>query len=239
MRSIGSIDGVTTAADSALPATTSRTHVTVLLALTFATGIIDALSWLGLNGVFTANMTGNVLIIGMGAANAGGARWLPPLLSVACFMLGCALTGRLQMHEPPGWSHRTSALLMAVATTVLGLGIVTLIWPPHHFAASAYAVTAVLALAMGTQGTEAMRVAVPQLITVAVSSAVIGVGMSLFLGATRGAGVLRRALAIVLLALGALAGSLLAQVSFGVGLLVAGAVMAVVVALGHSVRTQR
>lgn len=143
------------------------------------------------------------------------------------------------MHEPPGWSHRTSALLMAVATTVLGLGIVTLIWPPHHFAASAYAVTAVLALAMGTQGTEAMRVAVPQLITVAVSSAVIGVGMSLFLGATRGAGVLRRALAIVLLALGALAGSLLAQVSFGVGLLVAGAVMAVVVALGHSVRTQR
>ena len=58
---------------------TARSTLWLLLALTFSTGMIDALSWLGLNGVFTANMTGNVLIIGMGAVGAGGAHWAPPL----------------------------------------------------------------------------------------------------------------------------------------------------------------
>jgi hypothetical protein len=36
-----------------------------MLALTFTTGIVDAVGYLGLDRVFTANMTGNVVILGM------------------------------------------------------------------------------------------------------------------------------------------------------------------------------
>ena len=37
----------------------------MLLALTFAAGCVDALSYLGLSRVFTANMTGNAVLLGL------------------------------------------------------------------------------------------------------------------------------------------------------------------------------
>ena len=143
---------------------TSRSTLWLLLALTFSTGMIDALSWLGLNGVFTANMTGNVLIIGMGAVGAGGAHWAPPLAALVIFLLGAATAGRLQRGQPPGWSRRTTAIFAVVGAIVAALGAASLAWPPRHFDASAYLVMSALAFAMGAQGAEAMRLAVPQII---------------------------------------------------------------------------
>src|SRR5450432_172262 len=43
----------------------------VLALLTFATGLVDAASVLGLGHVFTANMTGNVVFLGFSLAGAG------------------------------------------------------------------------------------------------------------------------------------------------------------------------
>jgi hypothetical protein len=37
-----------------------------LLALTFTTGLVDAVSYLALGRVFTANMTGNIVLLGSG-----------------------------------------------------------------------------------------------------------------------------------------------------------------------------
>ena len=39
-----------------------------LLVLTFTTGLVDAVSYLGLGHVFTANMTGNIVFLGFGIA---------------------------------------------------------------------------------------------------------------------------------------------------------------------------
>jgi uncharacterized membrane protein YoaK (UPF0700 family) len=39
-------------------------HLVLMMVLTFTTGIIDAVGYLGLDRVFTANMTGNVVILG-------------------------------------------------------------------------------------------------------------------------------------------------------------------------------
>ena len=211
-----------------------------LLALTFSTGIIDALSWLGLNGVFTANMTGNVLIIGMGAVGAGGAHWAPPLAALVIFLLGAATAGRVQRDQPPGWSARTTTIFVVVGAIVLALGVASLAWPPRHFDESAYIVMGALAFAMGAQGAEAMRLAVPHIITVAVSSAVVGLGVSLFIAPhTRdrdGHDLLRRALAIVALIGGAIVGSLLLQIAFGLGLVVAAAIVLTAVAVATRFR---
>ena len=46
--------------------------VVTLAALTVVSGFIDAVSFLGLGHVFTANMTGNVVLIGFAAAGAAG-----------------------------------------------------------------------------------------------------------------------------------------------------------------------
>jgi uncharacterized membrane protein YoaK (UPF0700 family) len=44
----------------------------VLVALTVTTGLIDAVSVLGLGRVFTANMTGNIVFLGFGLAGVPG-----------------------------------------------------------------------------------------------------------------------------------------------------------------------
>ena len=211
------------------PARSEVGTVACLLVLTFSTGIIDALSWLGLNGVFTANMTGNVLIIGMGAVGAGGAHWAPPLAALVLFLVGAATVGLVQLRAAPGWGRATTAIFLSVGAAVLVVGIVTLALPPERFEVSAYVVTAVLAFGMGMQGAEALRLAVPQLITVAVSSAVVGLGAALFVvpkvgSETRG-GIVRRVGAIAALAGGAIVGSLLLRVSFGLGLVAASVVI--------------
>ena len=45
--------------------------VGTLFGLTFVTGVIDAVSFLGLGHVFTANMTGNVVLLGFALGGNG------------------------------------------------------------------------------------------------------------------------------------------------------------------------
>ena len=54
-----------TLSDSRAPAHPPQL-IGALLALTFTTGLVDAVSLLGLGRVFTANMTGNVVLLGFG-----------------------------------------------------------------------------------------------------------------------------------------------------------------------------
>ena len=54
--------------------------VVTLAALTVVSGFVDAVSFLGLGHVFTANMTGNLVLIGFAAAGAPGSPWRPACL---------------------------------------------------------------------------------------------------------------------------------------------------------------
>src|ERR1700758_3322999 len=66
-----------------------------LLVLTFTTGLVDAVSYLGLNHVFTANMTGNVVLLGFGIAGRGGLPVVAPLVSLGAFLVGAGGGGLL------------------------------------------------------------------------------------------------------------------------------------------------
>jgi uncharacterized membrane protein YoaK (UPF0700 family) len=44
-----------------------------LLGLTVVTGVVDAVSFLGLGHIFTANMTGNVVFLGFALGGGAGA----------------------------------------------------------------------------------------------------------------------------------------------------------------------
>src|ERR1700729_3263359 len=67
----------------------------MLLVLTVTTGLVDATTYLGLGHVFAANMTGNIVLLGFGIAGAGGLPVLSPIVSLACFLVGAGLGGRL------------------------------------------------------------------------------------------------------------------------------------------------
>src|SRR5438067_13075355 len=97
-----------------------------LLVLTFTTGLVDAVSYLGLGRVFTANMTGNVVLLGFGIAGSGGLPVLAPIISLAAFLIGAAVGGvlakRLLVRHP---EHLGAALgvevsIIAVAAIIAG-----------------------------------------------------------------------------------------------------------------------
>ncbi len=67
----------------------------VLIMLAFASGLIDAASYLGLGHVFTANMTGNILLLGLATAGASGFSTSACLVSVGAFLVGAGVAGWL------------------------------------------------------------------------------------------------------------------------------------------------
>jgi len=73
---------------------TERLHLALMLTLTFTTGINDAVGYLGLDKVFTGNMTGNVVVLGMGLVRGTDLPVLGPALALLGFMAGAAAGGR-------------------------------------------------------------------------------------------------------------------------------------------------
>jgi uncharacterized membrane protein YoaK (UPF0700 family) len=208
-----------------------------MLALTFTTGIIDAVGYLGLDRVFTANMTGNVVILGMALAGGDELPVLGPVLALAGFFVGAVAGGRLLRRAPQGWSGRTSAAFVTTGVVAVGLGVAALAGPPSAGTAWAYTVTGLLALAMGLQAASARRLAVKDVTTVVVTSTLTGLAADSRLAGGDGDSWLRRLLAIVLILAGAAVGALLLRVSgergVGVGMLVAGVASIAVSLSGH------
>src|SRR6516225_5702427 len=78
-----------------------------LLALTFTTGLVDAVSYLALGRVFTANMTGNVVLLGFGIAGSGGLPVVAPLVSLGAFLIGAGARGaRTGDRDLLAWHRR-------------------------------------------------------------------------------------------------------------------------------------
>src|SRR5260370_25415351 len=67
----------------------------VLVVVTFVTGMVDAVTYLGFGHVFAANMTGNVIVLGFALVGAGEISATASVVSLAAFMAGAAITARL------------------------------------------------------------------------------------------------------------------------------------------------
>src|SRR6478752_3952413 len=97
-----------------------RMHLWLMLVLTFTTGIVDAVGYLGLDKVFTGNMTGNVVILGMALVGADGLPILGPALALVGFMAGAALGGRVLRRAGGTWTPLTTLLFAGVGLVMLG-----------------------------------------------------------------------------------------------------------------------
>ncbi|CUR55199.1 conserved membrane hypothetical protein [metagenome] len=207
-------------------------HLSLMLALTFSTGIVDAVGYLGLDRVFTGNMTGNVVILGMALVGGDDLPVLGPALALAGFMAGAALAGRVLRNAPGGWCHRSTVLLGAVAALMLGLGVLVFVFGEDVPRPSGITVTTLLGAAMGVQAATARFFAVKDVTTVVVTSTITGLAADSVLGSGKGGGSARRVAAVVLILVGAAAGALLLSWHLGGGLIVAGLVVAAVTVIG-------
>ena len=200
-------------------------HLTLMLVLTFGTGIIDAVGYLGLDRVFTGNMTGNVVILGMALVGADDLPILGPTLALVGFMAGAALGGRILKHAAGKWTARTTWLFGGVAFVVLALGVALFVVGDDPGRPFGITITTLLGAAMGVQAATARFVAIRDVTTVVVTSTITGLAADSAIGSGTGAGhTTRRVLAVVLILAGAAVGAALLRWHLGAGLLLAGAI---------------
>lgn len=208
-------------------------HLALMLALTFSTGVVDAVGYLGLDRVFTGNMTGNVVILGMGLVGAEDLPVLGPLLALVGFMAGAALGGRLLKTAEPGWTGRTTLLFGLVAAVMLTIAVVLFVIGDGFSQPVGVTITTVLGAAMGVQAATARFIAVKDVTTVVVTSTITGLAADSVLGSGKAAGQsLRRITAVLLILAGAAAGAALLQWELGAGLILSGAITLAVTILG-------
>jgi uncharacterized membrane protein YoaK (UPF0700 family) len=124
--------------------------VAILLVLTLATGVVDAVSYVSLDHVFTANMSGNMAILGIGAAT-DFRLVLGNVFAFAGFVVGSVIAARL-LRALGGSSLRKAKIALALqlsfllATTLMFSAVDVPNEPGWRYAACA-----LLALAMGIQ----------------------------------------------------------------------------------------
>ncbi|AOS64206.1 YoaK family protein [Actinoalloteichus hymeniacidonis] len=222
--------------------TRARTHLFLMLALTFSTGVIDAVGYLGLDRVFTGNMTGNVVLLGMGVVDGGagedgaGLPVLRPALALFGYLVGAAIAGRALRKAGPGWTTHTTVLLGIVAGALLALSGVLLVTGSEPRDPVGALITTGMAVVMGIQAAAARRLAVKDVTTVVVTSTLTGLAADSRLAGGDGRFWARRVSAVVLILLGALVGAALLLWHIAAALLVSVLITAVVAVLGHRTR---
>lgn len=214
------------------PTRADRLNLQLMLILTFSTGVIDAVGYLGLDRVFTGNMTGNVVLLGVGLTGTTDLPVFRPILALVAFCVGAIAAGRLLRGHEGHWSGRMTGAFLTVAVILAGTGILLVTaGDPGHEPWTGIA-TGASALAMGVQAAAARVLKVADVTTVVVTSTLTGLAADSRLAGGNGANWVRRVLAIALIGAGAGAGAaaLLAHVS--VGLLLAAGITAAVTAVG-------
>jgi uncharacterized membrane protein YoaK (UPF0700 family) len=186
--------------------------VILLYTLTVTTGLIDAVSVLGLGRVFTANMTGNIVFMGFAVGGAPGFSIPRCFAAVASFLLGAAIAGRLgkSMENAPRrrWlsiiAGIEAGLFFVSALIAAGYDIKNL-EPAVHL----YAMIVMTGIAMGLRNATVRRLSVADLTTTVLTLTLTGIAAdsSFAGGANPRWG--RRATAVVLMFLGAALGAAL------------------------------
>ncbi|MHA7276055.1 YoaK family protein [Arthrobacter sp. Hz1] len=215
------------------PVSTERLHLWLMLTLTFSTGVVDAVGFLGLDQVFTGNMTGNVVLLGMAIAGGSDLPVVRPALALLFFMVGAVIGGRVLRKAPEGWSGRTSLTFLTVAALIGGLSLFTALIDVTADEVLGSITTSTLALAMGIQAATAKRLKVAEITTVVVTSTITGLASDSRLAGGKSPFWVRRALAISLILLGALVGAAALQVDLWVGIALSAVLTSVVTLIGQ------
>jgi uncharacterized membrane protein YoaK (UPF0700 family) len=199
----------------------------VLIVLTVTTGLVDAVSVLGLGRVFTANMTGNIVFLGFAIAGTPGLSVPLYLASIAGFMAGAVLGGRLGISM----SHRPRRhWLLKVAALEAGLFFIAAFFARGYDMETLtptiqlYAMILLTAVAMGIRNATVRRLAVPELTTTVLTLTMTGIAADSSLAGGTNPRLGRRLAAVLSIFAGGAIGALLVySVGLAVPLVLTGA----------------
>lgn len=202
--------------DAAEQTRLDRLYLPGLYALTLSTGVVDAVSFLALDRVFTGNMTGNVLFIGFGLVGVGGIPLLNNLVALLGFMAGTFLCARIirgHTHE-----SRLPTINLLVLTISAGFAtLVALVWAalgklPEP---GLIVVTALLAVVMGAQAAGVRATGIKDVPTIVITSTLANLAIESHLAGGPGDKWRRRLIAVLAMIAGAALGALIVRYGGG------------------------
>lgn len=191
-------------------AATSPHLVYLLLLLSMTTGLVDAITVLGLGKVFTANMTGNVVFLGFAAAGTPGFHVAPYLAAIASFLVGAAIAGRFGQSQAPGapqaWLLRAAlveaCLLWLAALVATRFDIAT-----QQPAAGLFSIIALTGFAMGFRNATIRQLKIPDLTTTVLTLTLTGLAADSTVAGGVNSNWRRRIASVVSIFFGALVGA--------------------------------
>ncbi|MFE7421692.1 YoaK family protein [Rhodococcus sp. NPDC057529] len=204
-----------------------------MTAVSFGTGALDAATYLGMDGVFGANMTGNVILIALSIAGEGVHSFIGPAMALGGFVTGSWLLGLLARRHPK--SAAPDRLVAPVfGLCAAGMAIVTGLLVGTPIAGTLlHSATFAIGLLMGFQAIAARRVGVTDISTVVITStlSLLFSEAGKFWGGASSEATRRRLAAVTSMLLGALAGALLLKISLTAALILPTTILTIVAAI--------
>jgi len=204
----------------------------MLFVLTFVTGLVDAVTYLGLGHVFAANQTGNVIVLGFALVGAGQISATGALASLASFVVGAAFSGWATLRLERAIRGWTRAMFALEAGLLVVAAVLSTMSPVFETL-----VVAILAFAMGMRNATLQHLGLGTVSTTVLTTTLANlVGHGFMRGNWQ---VVRPRLgAVVAMLLGAVCGALLLQYGT-LAVLGLGAALTIAVALVHGERGVR
>jgi uncharacterized membrane protein YoaK (UPF0700 family) len=141
-----------------------------LVLLSGGAGCLDAVCFLGFDQIFTANQTGNTVLLGIAIGQGDWARAGRASLSVLAFCAGALVAALLlrELRHRRGYGPRLASVLGIAAALV---GLLALTWALGPIALAPAVIFA--AVAMGAQTVAAQHVGVPAVSTTFVTGTLV------------------------------------------------------------------
>lgn len=143
-----------------------RHTATVLLALN--SGVTDAMGFVGLGGVFTSVMTGNLVLLGVSASSVDGPLALRTVSAIISYVVGAGIGARIVRHQVAQESIWPSVITRALTIEFIMFAIFFAGWvftAGHPNQLVQLGLLMVNAMALGIQSSAVNRFGVPGLST--------------------------------------------------------------------------
>lgn len=199
----------------------------LLLLLSVTTGLVDAISILGLGKVFTANMTGNIVFLGFAAAGTPDFSPAPYIVAIAAFLIGAMIAGRLGKRHAGRPLRRWLTIAAATEAGLLWIaGIVAIGFVPDTVDPRLLLIVALTAVAMGFRNATIRQLKVPDLTTTVLTLTLTGLAADSSLAGGVNPNWRHRVGGVVAIFVGAVIGAVLVlRTGLSVPLAVAGALV--------------
>jgi len=184
----------------------------LLLLLSVTTGLVDAISVLGLGKVFTANMTGNIVFLGFAAVDTPGFAPLSYVVAILAFMTGALVAGRVGKGHEGRPMRRWLLVAALVEAGLLWIAAAVAIgFDPASPSPDGrlQAIIALTAIAMGFRNATIRQLKVPDLTTTVLTLTITGLAADSRLAGGGNPNWGRRVGSVVAIGLGAAIGAAL------------------------------